>query len=116
MLKLRTDGVYCKLHDHEGEWGLTAYAQLEYENAKETFRGSFRISLFRTESWESRIYVYEPDVLYGYSVPALFGKGIRACLNIGYSPLDAVDLWLKVSAMYRESFFCESKVQVRFRF
>jgi hypothetical protein len=116
LLKFRADGVYCMLHDYEGEWGLAAYAQLEYENVKDTFRGSFRISLFRTESWESRIYVYEPDVLYGYSVPALFGKGIRACLNIGYSPLNAVDLWLKISAMYRESFFCESKLQVRFRF
>lgn len=116
VLKLRADGVYCRLREYAGEWGLAAYAQLEYENVKDTFGGSFRLSLFRTESWESRIYVYEPDVLYGYSVPALYGKGIRACLNVGYSPLYAVDLWLKVSATYRESFMWESKVQVRFRF
>ena len=116
QLALRGDGMYCLLLENSSEWGGTAYAQLEYENVKETFRLSFRLALFHTESWESRIYIYEPDVLYGYSVPALYGKGIRACLNLTYSPFPATDIWFKVSAMYKESYVCESKVQIRFRF
>ena len=38
-----------------------------------------RFAIFDIPDYESRIYVYEPEVLYGYSVPAYQGHGLRNC-------------------------------------
>lgn len=116
MLNLRADGLYCLLHGIPGEWGSAAYAELVCKNGKGNFRSSFRIALFYTGSWESRIYVYEPDVLYGFSVPALYGKGIRSNINFRYSPFRFLDIWLKIACTVKDAFTCESKIQARFRF
>ena len=47
----------------------------------------FRYCLFNTDSWDSRIYTYENDLLYSFSIPAFSGEGSRsyimAKLDIG---------------------------------
>jgi hypothetical protein len=40
----------------------------------------FRYCLFSTESWDSRLYTYENDLLYSFSIPALSGEGSRSYL------------------------------------
>jgi hypothetical protein len=40
----------------------------------------FRYCLFSTESWDSRLYTYENDMLYSFSIPALSGEGSRSYL------------------------------------
>ncbi len=46
----------------------------------------FRYSVFDCPFYSARIWAYEPDVLYGYSMPAYYGQGIRTCLFIRYAP------------------------------
>jgi hypothetical protein len=38
----------------------------------------FRYCLFSSESWDSRLYTYENDLLYSFSIPALSGEGSRS--------------------------------------
>lgn len=38
----------------------------------------FRYTLFKTANWESRIYVYENDLLNSFSIPVLAGDGSRS--------------------------------------
>jgi hypothetical protein len=40
----------------------------------------FRYCLFSTETWDSRLYTYENDLLYSFSIPALSGEGSRSYL------------------------------------
>jgi len=40
----------------------------------------FRYCLFSTDSWDSRLYTYENDILYSFSIPALSGEGSRSYL------------------------------------
>jgi len=54
-------------------------------------------SLFDTDSYNERIYVYESDVLNGYSVPAYSGKGIRNYLLVEWSPIHQFDFWIRYS-------------------
>ena len=115
-LGLRTDLVNCILRETKNDWGVAAYIQLAYRDKKEKLTGSFRLSVFNTHSWDSRIYVYESDVLYGFSVPALYGKGIRSYLNIKYTPLPYMDLWLRVSCTFKDKPDLDTKIQVRVRF
>jgi hypothetical protein len=43
-----------------------------------------RYAIFDTDGWNSRLYVYESDILYAFSAPAYSDKGSRYYLNIGY--------------------------------
>jgi hypothetical protein len=40
----------------------------------------FRYCLFNTDAWDSRLYTYENDLLYSFSIPALSGEGSRSYL------------------------------------
>ena len=56
-----------------------------------------RFCRFRSESYDTRIYVYENSVPYSFSVPACYNNGIRNYLMIKYEPLHALSLWMKYS-------------------
>lgn len=58
---------------------------------------SFRYALFDTDSYDSRIFVYEHDILYAYSVPFFHYSGTRTYFLIKYSPVENVDLWFRLS-------------------
>jgi len=45
-----------------------------------------RYSVFDCPFYDSRIWAYEPDVLYGYSIPAYYGQGIRTSALLRYTP------------------------------
>lgn len=42
----------------------------------------FRSCVFNTGSWDSRLYFYENDLLYSYSIPAYSGEGSRSYLMV----------------------------------
>jgi hypothetical protein len=54
-----------------------------------------RYAFFHTDGWESRIYTYENDILYSYSIPALSGKGIRAYIMLRYHPKQNLYVWFR---------------------
>ena len=60
-----------------------------------------RVAHFDTDDYYSRIYVYEPDVLYAFSVPARSGNGVVGLLNVGWKPSRAFQLWARVSLLHR---------------
>ena len=44
----------------------------------------FRYCIFKTESWDSRLYTYENDLLYNFSIPALSGEGNRSYIMLAW--------------------------------
>lgn len=67
---------------------------------------TFRYALFDTYSYNERIYSYENDVLYGYSVPAYEGKGIRCFLLVQWTTLRKLEIWLR----YAQTFYTDRNV------
>jgi hypothetical protein len=61
---------------------------------------TLRYAMFDTEGWDSRIYAYEQDVLYSFSIPAYNDRGIRTYLVAHYSMNKHLDFWLKISDTY----------------
>ena len=58
---------------------------------------NFRFGLFDTD-YNARIYSYENDILYGYSIPAYVGKGFRTYFNIRYTVVENfIDIWIRYS-------------------
>ena len=82
------------------EHGFMIYQDLIYKPIKLPFTFSARYCIFDTDGYDSRLYEYENDILYAFSVPALYDKGTRFYFNVKYSISDKIDLWLRYSQTY----------------
>ena len=58
---------------------------------------SSRYVLFNTSIYDSRIYSYESDVLYGYSIPSYYGKGSKIYLVAKCNIIQKLDFWLRIA-------------------
>ena len=58
-------------------------------------RLSARYALFDTDDYDTRQYVFEQDVLYAFSVPALYGRGTRTYLLAQIQATRHLTLWLR---------------------
>jgi hypothetical protein len=81
--RTQLDGGYCAYA--EGEWGTMISESLSY--TCRWLRLNAGIGYFHTDSYDSRIYLYERGPLYTYSMSSFYGEGIRywlmARVNIG---------------------------------
>ncbi len=72
-----------------------------------------------TDSWDSRIYAYENDLLHTFSIPALSGEGNRCYIMLKWEAGDFLDLRAKygysesVDGMGLRSFGSDVRLQVR---
>jgi len=82
----------------------------------------FRYCIFKTESWDSRIYTYENDLLYNFSIPALSGEGSRSYIMLAWEALRFADVRIKYAftgLMQNRNYASETKelkVQIRILF
>lgn len=77
------------------EIGYLCYQDVIYNPLSSKFSGNMRFAIFDTPGFDSRIYAYENDVLYGYSIPAYQGKGLRFYLNGRYTLYRGADIWIR---------------------
>ncbi len=56
---------------------------------------SGRVALFGTDDYDSRQYVYERDVLYAFSFPAYFNRGVRHYLLAQYNLSRQLTVWVR---------------------
>ena len=111
-------------------YGYLMSQQINVHSLKKLISFNFLYALFDTESYDERVYMYENDVLYGYSVPALYGQGIRFAALITFTPFRLIDIWLKYAQTWYDektqvgsglntingNTASEVKVQIRLRF
>lgn len=55
-----------------------------------------RYCLFDTDDYDSRVYAYESDLLYVFSIPALYDQGRRIYAVIKWSPFPSLTFWGKI--------------------
>lgn len=80
--------------------GILLCEDLQYKPAKLPLTFTARIALFDTQDYNSRMYAYEPDVLYAFTVPMFYGKGTRLAFVVKYEILDNLDLWFRIANTY----------------
>ena len=93
----RVEMVRYQKGNSKFELGFLNYQDIIYKPMSSRLSGNVRFGIFDTESFNSRIYAYENDVLYAYSVPAYQGKGVRFYVNARYTLIRGFDLWLRYS-------------------
>lgn len=82
-------------HDHRSD-GIFVSQDISWDS-KRASRINFRLAYFKTDDYDSRIYSYEDDVLYQFSIPAFYGDGFRSYLNVKVKICEKIDFWLKGS-------------------
>jgi hypothetical protein len=82
------------------EQGYVILHDVFYKPLGKPITFSFRYSIFDTDGFDSRLYAYENDVLYSFSIPALSGRGTRTYLNFQYSPTNNIDIWFRYAQFF----------------
>ncbi len=75
--------------------GYIIYQDVNFKKLKSPFSFSIRYALFDADTYDSRIYSFEDDVLYGYSIPAFYYKGTRYYITMHYRINRNIDVWLR---------------------
>lgn len=63
---------------------------------KTGFSYNIRFQYYETDNLYRRMYAYENDVLYGFSIPAFLIKGFRYYTIINYDVSKKLFLWLRI--------------------
>jgi hypothetical protein len=77
--------------------GFMVYQDINFKPMKTRFSFNVRYVMFDTDDYDTRVYAYESDVLYAYSIPSYYYKGQRFYLNVRYKLIRGIDIWLRYS-------------------
>jgi hypothetical protein len=101
-LSLNSRIAFCFFNPEmqDGEKGFLMAQDLKYKLPNIPLSFVLRYAMFDTDGWNSRLYVYESDVLYAFSIPAYYDKGCRYYLNIGYKMSAKIQCWFRIAQTY----------------
>ncbi|MCF8464323.1 MAG: helix-hairpin-helix domain-containing protein [Flavobacteriales bacterium] len=99
-LKSRIEYSRYRRGDQEVEQGFMIYQDFNFRPLSFPLSFSARLAYFDTETYNSRIYVYESDVLYAYSFPAYYYRGMKAYLVLRYNIHKNIDAWVRVANLF----------------
>jgi hypothetical protein len=102
-LRSRLEFVKINRVSNKPEHGVCVYQDVIYKPKNNPFEFTVRYALFETDSYDSRIYAYENNALFVYSLPAYYNTGSRAYVLVRYTLGRKVDLWFRYA-----SFVCLS--------
>ncbi|TVR68270.1 MAG: helix-hairpin-helix domain-containing protein [Marinilabiliales bacterium] len=94
-LRNRAEMSLYRRESRSPERGYLLYQDVLYRPAGIPLSFAFRYGLFSTDSYDARIFAYENDVLYAFSIPAYYDKGFRTYLMTRYSAGPRTDLWIR---------------------
>ena len=102
-LKGRAELVNYDKEESPFETGYLLYQDVVFKPKSSPLSLSFRYGIFDTESYNSRIYAYENDVLYSFSIPAYYNRGTRTYLTVRYRVMRGIDVWLRYGLTYYDN-------------
>ncbi len=76
--------LYSAQHTGGIENGWTLSQALGWKNAHTPLQASLQGTWFQTDSYDTRIYLAEKNILYGFGLPMLYGTGFRYSFTLVY--------------------------------
>jgi len=98
--EIRSRAELSFYEDHEFSKGFMMYQDLVWSARFAPLKVQTRFAIFGTEDYDTRIYAYENDVLYAFSVPAYYGRGSRFYINTSYKFNRKLTLWVRYAQTY----------------
>ncbi len=98
-LKLHSRLEFVKTNEEglSNETGYLVFQDVIWKKMNVPFSVTLRYALFQTDAWSARLYAYENDVLYSYSIPAYYGKGARIYGIFKFDIRRNIDLWIRIA-------------------
>lgn len=93
-LRNRIEYVNIRNDEHLNDDGFVIYQDVMFKPLSSPLNLTFRYALFNTDSYDSRIYAYENEILYFYSIPAYYYKGSRVYGILQYQ-FRNIDIWIR---------------------
>ena len=91
----RIEFVWIKRLSNSHEKGFVLLGDVLFKPKSWPIDLTLRYTLFDTDSYDSRLYTYENNVLNISSIPALFNQGSRGYVLVRWTFLRNFDLWLR---------------------
>lgn len=100
--KLRNRIEYVRFFAGNGriEEGYVALQDVIFKPLSMPLSFSVRYALFSTDGYNPRVYAYENDMLYSFSIPAYFNKGSRGYINLEYNLGRNIDIWVRYARFF----------------
>ena len=110
--------VDYKIADPSGGRGALLLQDLIFRFRKYPVAIWFRYCLFKTDNWDSRLYTYENDLLYSFSIPALSGEGSRSYLMIKWDVMKFAEFRIKygVTTLYTDLNSVKNTDEIKMQF
>jgi hypothetical protein len=104
LFRSRIELLWYNKKEWNRENGFLGFLDCVYNPSLKPYSGSLRLQYFETDGYNSRLYAYENDLLYSYSIPGFFNKGLRYYGNLNYDLNKHVSCWIKWSqTIYRNA-------------
>lgn len=97
-LKTRVETLFWQMPGFDNKTGYLVFQDLIYNQPQKPWLVNTRFALFDTDTYDQRLYAYESDVLYAFSIPSYYYKGSRFYLMGKYSIGRRLDIWLRYAA------------------
>ena len=92
------------------ESGMLAYVDIQYKPMLKPYSFSMRASVYRTESYSTRIYAYQSDLPGSYNLGSFYGNGEAIYAIIHYKPTRKIHLWFRGSRALSYSQLADNKM------
>ncbi len=97
-LSLKSRAELSFYSKQSSEKGVMVYQDVFFHPEQKSFALNGRVAFFKTDGYNSRLYAYENDLLYTFSIPAYYGKGVRGYFNFQQKLGEHLTFWLKLAA------------------
>jgi hypothetical protein len=96
-IRSRAEMVWFSKRGPAPSQGFLVYADILYKPMMKPFSANIRLQYFQTDDYNSRLYAYENDVLYSFSIPVFYDKGYRYYLNVNYDLTRKLSAWARIA-------------------
>jgi len=101
-LRNRVELMWYDKKGENQENGFLTYFDFLYKPMLSPFSGVLRLQYFETDGYNSRIYAYENDVMYSYTIPSFSDKGFRYYATLSYDVSKRLSFWFRwAQTLYR---------------
>lgn len=97
IFKTRVELLLHQFSSQPVHTGFLGYQDVLLRKKNSPLAFTLRFAIFDTYSYDERIYAYENDVLFSYSIPAYYYKGSRTYFMIKYSFRKNIDIWFRLA-------------------
>ena len=94
-IRSRVEIIWYDKKGWNPETGFLFFSDWVYKPLLRPYGAVVRLQFFETDGYNARIYAYENDLAFSYSIPGFYDKGFRYYLNLSYDLSKRSGFWLR---------------------